>query len=445
MIFKNYEKIVENGATPEIKKKRGDILKLFSAAIEAVDSYSLARSLIKGNKIILKDTIFDLDIYNDIFVAGFGKASVGMTQAICDSINVVKGIVITNSENAQVFHNQVETIHGSHPIPDINCTRGTDKILDLAKNCKKNDLFIVLISGGGSSLLCKPKIKLEAFQQTSNLLLKSGANIEEINTVRKHLSDVKAGQLAKAANCSVLSLIISDIIGDPIESIASGPTYPDSTTFSDAYDVLQRYDLTERIPSEALKVIKDGVSGLIGDTPKREDIIFENVHNSIIASNSDACEVAALKARELGYSVHILTTSLSGEASEMGKYIVNKTGLFEKNKDVGVIIAGGETTVKVKGDGIGGRNQELILGVLKNLNRKNAVFSSFATDGIDGNSDAAGAIADGNSYSRALEKNLNVEEFLSNNNSYEFFRKLDDLLFTGDTGTNVMDIQIIIQ
>jgi len=445
MLFKNYEKIVKNGTTPEIRKKRGDVLKLFSAAIEAVDSYNLVKSLIRVNKIILKDTILDLDRYNDIFVAGFGKASVGMTQAVCDSVNLVKGILITNNENAQVRHNQVETIRGSHPIPDINCIKGTDKILDLAKNCKKNDLLIVLISGGGSSLLCKPKIKLEAFQQTSDLLLKSGANIREINTVRKHLSYVKAGQLAKAANCSVLSLIISDIIGDPMESIASGPTYPDSTTYSDAYDVLQRYDLTKRIPAEALKVIKDGADGLLKDTPKKEDIIFENVHNSIIATNTDACEAAAFKARELGYSVHILTTSLSGEAKEMGKYIVNKTRLLEKNKDVDVIIAGGETTVKVKGDGIGGRNQELIMGVVKNLNRKNAVFSSFATDGIDGNSGAAGAIADGNSYSRALEKNLNVEKFLSNNNSYEFFRKLDDLLFTGDTGTNVMDIQIIIQ
>ena len=445
MLFKNYEKIVKNGTTPEIRKKREDVLKLFSAAIEAVDSYNLVKSLIRGNEIILKDTILDLDRYDDIFVAGFGKASVGMTQAVCDSINVVRGIVITNNENAQVRHNQVETIHGSHPIPDINCIKGTDKILDLAKNCKKNDLLIVLISGGGSSLLCKPKIKLKAFQQTSDLLLKSGANIDEINTVRKHLSYVKAGQLAKAANCHILSLIISDVIGDPMESIASGPTYPDSTTFSDAYDVIQRYDLTKRIPAEAMKVVKEGANGLLEDTPKKENIIFENVHNSIIASNNDACEAAAFKARELGYSVRILTTSLSGEAKEMCKYVINKTRLLEKDREVDVIIAGGETTVNIKGDGFGGRNQELLLGIIERIKGTDIVFSSFATDGIDGNSDAAGAIADGNSYKMALEKNLNVEEFLSNNNSYEFFRKLDDLLFTGDTGTNVMDIQIIIQ
>ncbi|MBN2603202.1 MAG: DUF4147 domain-containing protein [Candidatus Thermoplasmatota archaeon] len=445
MIFKNFEKLVQNGATPVIRKKREDVLRLLTAALEAVDPYTLVKSTIKDNKMFLKDTIFDLSRYDNIFAIGFGKASIGMTQAICDYIDIARGIVITNSANVKVSHNKVETILGSHPIADMNCVRGTDKILNLVKNCKRNDLLIVLISGGGSSLLCKPKIKLKAYQQTNNLLLKSEANINEINTVRKHLSDVKGGQLAKAADCQILSLVISDIIGDPLESIASAPTSPDSTTYSDAYNVLQRYELTGKIPDEALNIIKDGVNGLIKDTPKKEDIIFEKVSNNIIGSNFLACEAAALKAKKLGYFPCILTTSLSGEAKEMGNYVVDSSKIFEDDGRYDVIIAGGETTVKVEGKGVGGRNQELILGVIKRLNGKEAVFSSFATDGIDGNSDAAGAIADGYSYSRALGKNLNSEKFLIQNNSYNFFRKLDDLLFTGDTGTNVMDLQVIIK
>jgi glycerate-2-kinase len=445
MLFNNFKKIVQNGANQAIRKKREDILKLFSVAVEAVDPYKIVKSTIKGDKIFLKDSIFDLKKYNNIFVIGFGKASVGMTQAVCDSIDITKGIVITNNINAKVKHSQVETIHGSHPIPDISCVEGTNKILYLVKNCKRNDLLIVMISGGGSSLLCKPKIKLKTFQQTSDLLIKSGANISEINTVRKHLSNVKGGQLAKVADCQICSLIISDIIGDPIESIASGPTFPDCTTYSDAYEVLQNYDLVDRIPDETLNVIKDGVSGILDDTPKKEDVIFEKVSNKVIASNSIACNAAAVKAKEFGYSTRIFTISLEGEAKEMGKYIIDKTKILEDSSAEDVIISGGETTVKVKGDGIGGRNQELLLGAIKRLNGTNTVFSSFATDGIDGNSDAAGAIADGNSYLRALKKNLKFKEFLLKNNSYNFFKNLDDLLFTGDTGTNVMDLQIIIK
>ena len=445
MIFKNFEKLVHNGATPVIRKKREDVLRILAAAVEAVDPYTLVKSAIKDNKIFLKYSIFDLSRYDNIYAIGFGKASIKMTQAICDYIDIASGIVITNSANVKISHNKVETILGSHPIPNMNCVGGTKKILNLVKYCKSNDLLIVLVSGGGSSLLCKPKIKLKAYQQTSNLLLKSGANINEINVVRKHLSDVKGGQLAKAANCQILTLIISDIIGDPIESIASGPTSPDSSTYSDAYNVLERYELTNRIPAEALNIIKDGVNGFIQDTPKKEDTIFEKVSNNIIGSNIMACEAAVLKARKLGYFPLILTTSLSGEAKEMGNYIINSSKIFEDDGKDNVIIAGGETTVKVEGNGVGGRNQELLLGAIKRLNGKEAVFSSFATDGVDGNSDAAGAIADGCSYKRSLEKNLDVEEFLLQNNSYNFFRKLNDLLFTGDTGTNVMDLQIIIQ
>ncbi len=445
MLFKNFEKLVKNGATPVIRKRREDVLRLLTAAIDAVNPYMLVKSVINDNKIFLKDTIFDLSRYDNIFVIGFGKASIKMSQAICDCIDVAGGIVITNKENVQVNHNKVETILGSHPIANMNCVRGTDKILNLVKNCKKDDLLIALISGGGSSLLCKPKITLKAYQQTCDLLLKSGANINEINIVRKHLSDVKGGQLAKAANCQIISLIVSDIVGDPVESIASGPTHPDSSTYSDAYNVLDKYKLTNKIPAEALNIIKDGINGVLQDTPKKEDTSFEKVSNSIIGTNSIACEAARLKAEKLGYFPRILTTSLTGEAKDMGNYIINSSKIFEDNCKYNVIIVGGETTVKVEGSGVGGRNQELLLGVIKRLNGKEAVFSSFATDGIDGNSDAAGAIVDGHSYAKALEKNLNLEKFLLQNNSYNFFKKLDDLLFTGDTGTNVMDLQIIIR
>ena len=445
MLFKNREQIIQNGQTPEIRKIREDILDILSAAIDAVDPYKAVKSRIGNNQIKLDKKIVNISDFEKIYLIGFGKASVGMAQAICDTINIEKGIVVTNDKEKKVKNCNVTTFVGGHPIPDNNSVIGAEKILELVKSCKQNDLLIVLISGGGSALLSKPRINLEDLQKTTDLLLKSGADINEINTIRKHLSYVKGGQLATSAKCNIISLIISDIIGDPIDFIASGPTYPDSTTFADAKNILIKYELWNEIPSSAKNIIKEGIIDKIPETPKKDNPIFKKVVNFIVANNKLACKSAEQKAEELGYKTMLLTTSLEGEAKEVGKYLVEKAKNFHTNAKKSLFLSGGETTVTIKGDGKGGRNQEMVLSSVKHISESDIIFVSFATDGIDGKSIAAGAIADNFSYKRAIEKDLDPNKYLENNNSFEFFNKINDLFITESTGTNVMDIQIIIK
>ena len=441
MLFKNRKQIIENGQTPKLKKIRGDVLDILSFALDAVNPYKAVKSRFNRGKIVLEDGEIDSSNFENVYLVGFGKASVGMAQATCDSINIKRGVVVTNDPDNSVQNNCITTLVGGHPISNQNSINSAEKIIEIIKECGKKDLLIVLISGGGSALLCKPRISLKSIQQTTDLLLKSGADINEINTIRKHLSFVKGGQLITYAKCRVVSLIVSDIVNDPMEFIASGPTYPDSTTYNDAQNILFKYILWEKLPSEARRIIKSGIRGDIPKTPKNGDPVFENVHNFIVANNEIACNAAETKAKELGYEPVLLTTSLTGEAKDVGRHLI-ETG--RKTNGEKIFISGGETTVTIRGNGKGGRNQEMILGSIKNLDGKDTVFASFATDGIDGKSGAAGAIADGFSLKRARKRNLDPDRYLMNNNSYEFFSTLGDLFITGPTGTNVMDIQIII-
>jgi glycerate-2-kinase len=273
-------------------------------------------------------------------------------------------------------------------------------------------------------------------------LLKCGADINEINTIRKHLSQIKGGQLAKLTDATIVSLIISDIVNDPIEFIASGPTHPDTTTYSNALEILEKYELIDKVPKEVLKVLEDGKKGEIPETPKSDDPIFKKVHNFIIANIEKACSKAIDKASELGYHTKLLSTSLTGEAKIASIYLLNQIKKLPNPNTI--LISGGETTVKIQGNGKGGRNQELILAGIEDIADSEIVFASFATDGIDGKSDAAGAIADGLSLSRAKIKKLDPTSHLENNNSYVFFKALKDIFITDLTGTNVMDIQLII-
>jgi len=444
MFFKNKEQIINNGCTPELRKIRTDVLDILDSVLDAVEPYKAVKSRFKNDMIVFEEESIDISDFDNIYLVGFGKASVGMAQAVCDSVAVKEGVVITNDPNSQVKNDKVVTILGGHPLPDQGSIDGAEKILSVVKKCNDCDILIVLISGGGSALLSKPRVCLEDLQSVTSLLLKCGADINEINTIRKHLSLVKGGQLAAASNSLVISFIISDIIGDPISFIASGPTYPDSTSFTDALRILEKYDLWEKIPLSAKKVIDNGVNGIIPDTPNEEDVVFKNVFNFIVANNEIACKAAEKKARNLGYETMLLTTSLDGEAQEKGRFLVDKV-LNYMNSKSRVFISGGETTVTIHGDGKGGRNQEMILGSVRDLFEKDVVFASFATDGVDGMSDAAGAIADGFTLSRALSKGLDPDVFLRNNNSSEFFKNLDDLFMTGPTGTNVMDVQIVIR
>lgn len=445
MLFKNQEQIIKNGKTLELKKLRKDILEILTSALDAVNPYFIVKAKFDGKKIILDSKKIDLTNFKNIFLIGFGKASVGMAQAVCDSIYVKKGVVITNDSNKKVKSKSILTLVGPHPIPNKKSIENTNKILDIVKNCDKNDLLIVLISGGGSALLCKPKINIKDFQKTINIFLKSGANINEINTIRKHLSLVKGGQLLNYTKSNVISFIISDIVGDPLESIASGPTYPDSTTYYDSKKIIEKYKLWKKIPFSVKKVIVEGITGKITETIKKDNPILKKVNNIIVANNKIACNAAAKKAYELGYKTKILTTSLTGEARKVGNELVEKVKNYKTIEKKIAFISGGETIVKIIGNGKGGRNLEMVLSAIKKLSNKNIIFASFATDGIDGNCNAAGALADNYTYNRAQKKGLDPNKFLKENNSYEFFKKLGDLLITNKTGTNVMDIQILIK
>jgi len=445
MLFKNKAQIIENGQTPKIKKIREEILEILTSAYDAVDPYKAVERHVSNNQIVFESETIDVSCFENIYLVGFGKASVGMAQAVCDLINIKSGVVVTNTTDKTVKNDNVKTFVGGHPIPNEKSLEGTEEILDLVKKCNENDLLIALISGGGSALLCKPRVSLDDLQKTTDLLLKSGANINEINTVRKHISFVKGGQLVNSAKCTIISFIVSDIIGDPIEFIASGPTYPDSTTYIDAQKILKKYEIWPSLPSSARKVIEEGVQNIIPETPKENDSVFDNVFNFIVANNKTACVAAKNKAEELNYKTMLLTTSLDGEAKAIGKYLVEKATSYLTDGKKAVFIAGGETTVTIKGSGKGGRNQEMVLSGVEELAEKDVVFSSFATDGIDGMSDAAGAIADAYTLMRAYCKDLDPNNYLDDNNSYEFFRNLDDLFITGPTGTNVMDIQLLVK
>ena len=443
MLFKNYDQIILNGETPELQKKRKDILNILTYALDAVDPYNATKDFIINNLTKFNHNLIDFSKIENVYVVGFGKASIGMAKAVFDNIKVAQGVIITNETNFSCDYENLEVIIGGHPIPNQGSITGAQKIIELLKNSNVNDLIIVLISGGGSALLCNPRVSLNTLQITTDLLLKSGADISEINTIRKHLSYVKGGQLVKYSRSKILSLIISDIVNDPLEFIASGPTSPDSTTFLDSKKIFEKYDLWDRVLQEVIEIINDGLAKKIPETLKSNDPEFERVYNLIIANNEIACKAAVRRSIELGYKPKILTTSLTGEARDISHQLLNQSDEF--SKDNNLFISGGEPTVTVKGLGKGGRNQEFVLSIMKQIADTNTIIASFATDGIDGKSDAAGAIADGFSLDKSKKRNLNLNSFLENNNSYEFFKELGDLFITGPSGTNVMDIQIIMK
>jgi glycerate-2-kinase len=324
--------------------------------------------------------------------------------------------------------------------------------VEIAEQAEKDDLIICLISGGGSSLMPLPRggISISDKRLITDALLKSGATINEINTVRKHTSDFKGGWLAKKAYpATILNLILSDVVGDPLDFIASGPTVPDSTTFSDALNILKKYKLWEKTPESIKNVLLEGEKGIIPETPKAGDEAFKNVVNVVIGNNRVAGLAACQQMKTLGLNTSLLTATMEGEARQVAKLLASiaREASMSNNpvaKPAG-IVAGGETTVTVVGKGRGGRNQELALAVaLKLKGLDGVVLASLSTDGVDGPTDAAGAIVDGKTLARAEKMGLNAEKFLANNDSFTFFSKLGNLIFTGPTGTNVNDITVMV-
>lgn len=446
---KNTNQLVNNGKTSKLKNARSLILQCYEDALSQVDPAKLVKSKLTLKKSILNidDLSFDLDKYRNIYVVGGGKASGAMSAALEQILGerITKGVInVPKGCKAKTKH--ITLNQASHPVPDKAGVEGTMKMLEIAKQASRNDLLICLFSGGGSSLMPLPRegLTLKEKQELTLTLLKSGAKIGEINAVRKHLSAFKGGSLAKvAAPASVLSLIISDVVGDKLGDISSGPTAPDKLTFQDAKVILEKYNIWDKTPSSVRNIILQGIEGLIPETQKPNDGIFENVHNVIIGSNQTACTAAKKFFEAQKIKTSMLTCSLEGEARQVAADLAYKIRAAAASKEAIAILAGGETTVTVTGKGVGGRNQELALAVAIQLKGvEGFVFASLSTDGVDGPTDAAGAIIDEYTLKRAELAGLNPECCLLENDSYRFFSGLEDLVFTGLTGTNVNDIAI---
>lgn len=428
---------------------------IFQSALKAVDPYEAVKPY--AEKI---HVIFQNGWYKRLLVAGFGKASCHMAKAIEDEFpgKIDAGVVITKyghtlspEKNPWDSKSTIKIFEAGHPVPDENGIQGTEEIIKLLKDTDEKTLLVCLISGGGSALLVSPyeNISLKDKQAITGLLLKSGADINELNTVRKHLSKVKGGRLAEAAfPARVISLIISDVIGDKLDVIASGPTSPDSTTYMEALSVIEKYGLTDKSPQSVLEVLRKGATGVIPETPKANSSIFDDIDNMIIGSNKKALETAKAKADSLELDSEITSSEITGEAKEVAKELAQKAIEIRnsgKLKQPRCLISGGETTVIVKGNGLGGRNMELALAFAFEIEGIEGItLLSAGTDGSDGPTDAAGAIVDGQTLIKARSLGLDPQKYLNNNDSYNYFKEIDGLLITGPTGTNVMDIQIMI-
>ena len=446
MVIKNRDELINNRSII-FKKLREDILSSLEYLFEKIDPENRIKEILKkeDGKLKILDDEVNLNEFKRIFLFAFGKGSIKMTKGVISELNVYKGVVIGNVETNDLPQN-IEYIKGNHPIPGEGSLLGGKKLIELAKETEENDLSIVLISGGGSSLVEDSLIPLQDLKELTKIMLRYGLSINEINIIRKHLSNIKGGKFLNYLKGKVYSLIISDVIGDKIDTIASGPTYFDNSTFKDAYDILNRYEILKIIPKSVIEIIEKGLRGEIEETLKEKEFPNERVKNYVILSNIIACEYLIEFLKNKGYSVLFLGSKIQGEVKEvskiLGEIIIDiYEGKIDIKKPVALIF-GGETTVFVKGDGKGGRNQELTLLMSKFIKDKKILFLSIGTDGIDGITDAAGAICDGETFNRIESLKLNIDEFLDNNDSYNLFLKLNDLIFTGPTGNNVMDIGI---
>jgi len=390
--------------------------------------------------------------YERLILVGFGKAASPMARPFMDSLGevIAGGILITKyghgGETAK--EDRVKTWEAGHPLPDENGMKGTEEIIRLLESAEEESLVVCLISGGGSALLVSPweGIILREKQKATDLLLRAGADISELNTVRKHISRVKGGRLAEMAHpARTVSLILSDVIGDRLDVIASGPTSPDNTTYQDAMKVIERYGLKGKMPRNIIETLEKGRRGLIPETPGEGSAVLQRVENIIVGSNRKAIDAAKAHAVALGFQTSVVSTEIQGEARFIGKWLAKKAVEMKASPSGSrtCLISGGETTVTVKGKGKGGRNMELALAFGLEINGMEGItFLSAGTDGTDGPTDAAGAFVDGNTITKAKFLGINGEEYLNNNDSYNFFKKVGGLFITGPTGTNVMDIQI---
>jgi glycerate 2-kinase len=453
--IKNKDNLIKKGETSLTQKARAIALRALEHALNSVDAARLVKSkvTVKDHQLHADTYSFDLRRFRYIYVVGGGKAAGSMALALEELLGkcITEGFV--NVPNGDEHKTAIIELHrASHPIPNKAGIAGARRMLEIAERANEDDLVIALISGGGSSLMPLPRdgVSLQDKRELTDRLLKSGARISEINAVRKHLSCFKGGWLAKQAfPATVLNLTISDVVGDSLESVASGPTLPDSTTFPYARKVLLRYGLWENAPSSIRQLISNGEKGLVAETPKTDDVCFKKVY-SVVLGNSRFAALAALQhLQSEGLNTLLLTSTMEGEARTVGTILSSIAAEIAASgnpvpKPAGVI-ASGETVVTVRGKGSGGRNQELALSAaLKLRDIDGVVIASMSTDGVDGPTDAAGAIVDGKTIEHAKQFGLDPWEYLAENDSHRFFSKLEDLIVTGPTGTNVNDISLIV-
>lgn len=424
---------------------------LFFAALHAADPYAAVK-----RRSAALHAAYEACACDRLFVVGFGKAACPMAKAVEEVFGerISSGIIITKYGHctAPVAPRKIKVVEAAHPVPDENGLRGAQEIMELLARSDEKTLVLCLLSGGGSALCVAPadSLQLSEKQAVTELLLRAGATVDELNTVRKHLSRLKGGRLAElAAPSKVVSLVLSDVIGDRLDVIASGPTAPDPSTYQDALNILDRSLLLECMPPLALEIIYRGVGGHWPETPKEGAGIFARVENIIIGSNRQALAAAQEKAASLSLDTALLSSELSGEAREAGRRLAQRAREAQAAR-TGTrpggplcLISGGETTVRVTGTGRGGRNTELALAfALEIAGTRGITLLSAGTDGTDGPTDAAGAIVDGGTVARGEASGLSARASLLNNDSYTFLKGAGELLVTGPTGTNVMDLQL---
>ena len=430
-------------------------MNIVQAALASSEPAAAIRSHVRrfGDVLDVAGTPYDLANYRDIYVVGGGKGAGPMAQAMEELLEdrITAGVICVKYGYA-VATRKVDVEQAGHPIPDDRGVRAADRMVALAQAAGPSDLVISLISGGASALMVAPAdgITLADKRRLTNALLRSGATINEINVVRKHLSRIKGGGLARLAYpATVINLILSDVLGDPLDVIGSGPTVPDSSTFHDAWEIVERYDLDRDLPGSIAARLRDGLVGSAAETPKPGDPIFGRTQNVVVASNSRAVRAAVDQARRDGLSTLLLSTYVEGEAREVARvFAAVAREIVESDNPVArpcAIIAGGETTVTVRGQGRGGRNQEFALAAGIHLAGIDGVtILAFGTDGSDGPTTAAGAFADGSTVARGMAVGIHARQALVDNDSHSFFQVLGDLIVTGPTNTNVDDLYVIV-
>ena len=438
-----------------VAELRQSARRIFDAAVRAVDpAEAIRRHLVRdGNRLAIGRADVDLARVGKVVVVGMGKAGAPMAAAVEEILGdrIARGVVVIKYGHVQPTRT-IRIHEAGHPVPDDAGIAGAQALLDHVAGLGPDDLVLVLISGGGSALTPAPVegISLAEKQSLTKALLACGADIREMNTLRKHISRIKGGQLARAAApARVFALILSDIVGDPLDAIASGPTVPDPRTYADGLAILDKYGIRQEIPASIRTHLEAGAVGRVPETPKPDDPLFARVKSVMVASNIQALEAAKAEAQRLGFRAMILSSFVEGETREIARM---HAALALETRSSGnplappvCLITGGETTVTLKGKGKGGRNQEFALAAALDIaGLPDVVVLSAGTDGTDGPTDAAGALGDGDTVARAIALGLRPRAALDANDAYPFFERLGDLVMTGPTRTNVMDVRLVL-